>query len=63
MRKWFWVVGALVVLGFLTLVPAANPAGKSNLLGYQSICPAAPISSLTLWAAAAALYYYIRRRV
>jgi hypothetical protein len=44
-----------VAVGILTLVPF--PIGESNILGYDSLDPFAPISSLICWAIAAVSYW------
>jgi len=43
-------------LGISTLVPA--PGSPSNLLGYSSLDPFAPISAILLWVIAGAIYWF-----
>jgi hypothetical protein len=56
--KWYcWVgIAVFVILGISTLIPA--PASKVNLLGYQSHCPFAPISTIICWAIAGIIYWF-----
>ncbi|MGA3291161.1 MAG: hypothetical protein ABSD42_13085 [Candidatus Bathyarchaeia archaeon] len=57
MKWYYWlVVAILVVLGISTLVPA--PGSPSNLLGYSSLDPFAPISAILLWVIAGAIYWF-----
>ncbi len=46
-----------LVAGLLTLVPWST-VGTLNMLGYRSVCPAAPTSTILLLAGAAALYLW-----
>jgi hypothetical protein len=59
--KWYYWVGiaVAVVLGISTLVPV--PAIKMNLIGYQSHCPFAPISTVILWVIAGIIYWFGKR--
>jgi hypothetical protein len=52
--KQYWGVAFWVLLGVLTLLPAA--ASKPNLIGYYSLCTFAPVSTLILWAIAGLTY-------
>jgi hypothetical protein len=54
--KWYWWVFTLVfvVVGIVTLVPF--PIGQANLLGYDSLDPFAPISSVICWVVAGVGY-------
>jgi len=61
MKRYWWVlVIVFVVLGLLTLVPFS--IGQHNMLGYDSLDPFAPISSLICWVVAAACYWVGLRR-
>lgn len=46
-----------LLAGVLTLVPW-SAIGTPNMLGYRSVCPAAPTSTILLLAAGAALYLW-----
>ncbi len=52
------LAGLLAVLGLATLVPVSSP--KTSDLGYASLCPFAPWSSLALLLAAG-LVWAVRR--
>lgn len=60
--KWYWLALTIIfiVLGILTLVPA--PVSKPNLIGYHSICPFAPVSTIISWAIAGVFYWLGRRK-
>jgi hypothetical protein len=60
--KWYYwlVIAILIVLGISTFVPA--PGSPSNLLGYSSVDPFAPISGLLLWIIAGAIYWLGKRK-
>jgi hypothetical protein len=47
-------VGFWAVLGLVTLAPAG--ASHANIVGYHSICPFAPISSMILFLIAYRVY-------
>jgi len=55
--KWYWWILILVfaAVGVVTLVPFR--IGQPNLLGYDSLDPFAPISSVICWAVAAVCYW------
>jgi len=60
--KWYYwlVIVILVVVGISTLVPASGT--PSNLIGYSSLDPAAPISGIILWVVAGAVYWFGKRK-
>ncbi|MCX8196133.1 MAG: hypothetical protein N3F67_03540 [Acidilobaceae archaeon] len=53
-----YIVGLLVILAILTLVPGYSE--KENFLGYQSLCPWAPIATIITLAVALVIYYVAR---
>ncbi len=60
MKWYYWlVITILVVVGISTLIPASGP---SNLIGYASLDPAAPISGIILWVIAGAIYWFGKRK-
>jgi len=56
MKGYWWVlVVVFVAVGVVTLVPF--PIGQSNMLGYDSLDPFAPISSVICWVVAVVCYW------
>jgi hypothetical protein len=60
--KWYYwlIIALLVVVGISTLVPA--PGSPTNLIGYSSLDPAAPISGIILWVIAGVIYWFGKRK-
>ncbi len=57
LRWYYWlVIAILAVVGISTFVPA--PGSPSNLVGYSSFDPFAPISGIVLWIIAGAIYWF-----
>jgi len=59
--KWYYwlIIAILVVVGISTLIPA--PGSPTNLIGYSSVDPAAPISGIILWVIAGTIYWFGKR--
>ncbi|MCX8165332.1 MAG: hypothetical protein N3D79_01895 [Acidilobaceae archaeon] len=55
--KWY-LIGLFVILALLTLVPGFS--AEQNFLGYQSVCPWAPLSTILTLAVALVIYYIAR---
>lgn len=55
--RWYWwvLVFVFVVVGIITLVPF--PIGEPNMLGYDSLDPFAPFSTVICWVIAVACYW------
>ena len=55
--RWYWwvLVFVFVVVGIITLVPF--PIGEPNMLGYDSLDPFAPISTVICWVIAVVCYW------
>ena len=51
---------SIVIVGIFTFIPA--PGSPTNLLGYSSVDPFAPISVILLWVIAGAVYWFGKRK-
>jgi hypothetical protein len=60
--KWYYLIGAVVViiLGISTLIP--SPASKPSLLGYYAYCSFASISMIICWVIAGVIYWLGKRK-
>jgi len=60
--KWYYwlIIAILVVLGISALIPA--PGTPTNLVGYSSIDPFAPASTIILLVIAGAVYWFGQKK-